>query len=90
MVLEAYPSIFSDKVIIAYSLDEPADVSIEVVDIVGRTVRRLIGAQRRSSGDHTITWDGYGGAGPSLASGMYWVVMSGSGQRTAWPVVLRR
>ncbi|MDE2730256.1 MAG: family 10 glycosylhydrolase [Bacteroidota bacterium] len=90
MVLEAYPSIFSDKVIIAYSLDEPADVSIEVVDIVGRTVRRLIGAQRRSSGDHTITWDGYGGAGPSLASGMYWVVISGSGHRIARPVVLRR
>jgi len=89
MVLEAYPSIFSDKVTIAYSLDEPANVSIEVVDIVGRTVRTLIGAQRRSSGDHTITWDGYGGTGP-LASGMYWVVISGSGHRIARPVVLRR
>ena len=90
VTLEAYPSTFSENVTIAYSLREPADVNIQVIDILGRTVHTLIGRQRQPSGEHTITWDGSGGAGPALASGMYWVVMSGSGQRIARPVVLRR
>ena len=88
--LNAYPSTFSDQVNITYALDEPGSVNLQVFDMLGREVHSLVSGQYRMTGNHTITWDGTGSHGATLASGMYWVVMNWSGQRISQPVILRR
>ena len=88
--LEAYPTSFSERVNIKYTLSEPGDVNLRVFDVLGREVHTLVRGLRRNSGEHTINWDGTGMAGETLASGMYWIVMNGSGQRVTEPVILRR
>ena len=66
----------------------PAEVEVAVVDVLGRTVRRL----RRSVGAGTtdVTWDGRGGAGDRVAAGVYLVAVSSDGRRVGTvPVVVR-
>jgi len=65
-----YPNPFRGSTTIEYTLPKDAHVTLEVYDILGRRVVTLVD-QRQSSGLHTMQWDGTGGAGGPLASGIY-------------------
>jgi len=65
-----YPNPFRGTTTIEYTLPKDAHVTLEVYDILGRRVVTLVD-QRKSSGLHTMQWDGTGGAGRPLASGIY-------------------
>jgi len=72
--LEAnYPNPFRQHSTIEYSLPEPGHVTLEVYDLLGRRVRTLASGERREAGTHTLRWNGEGGGGAPLASGVYFV-----------------
>jgi len=65
-----YPNPFGGSTTIEYTIPEPSHVTLEVYDILGRRVATLVD-QKQRSGLHTMQWDGTGGAGQPLASGIY-------------------
>jgi glycosidase len=65
-----YPNPFRGSTTIEYTLPTDAHVTLEVYDVLGRRVATLVDDRKRS-GLHTLQWDGTGGAGQPLASGIY-------------------
>lgn len=74
---------------IAFSLDAPGAVRVEVYDVTGRRVRTLSDGFR-PSGDHRVDWDLLDDAGARVAAGVYfWGITSGEAELTEKVVVLR-
>jgi hypothetical protein len=65
-----YPNPFNPQTTIAFSLKDRGQVSLKVYNVSGALVRTLAN-ENRSSGGHTITWDGRNDAGESVSSGVY-------------------
>jgi hypothetical protein len=87
-----YPSIpnpASGSCLIRYALPEPSSVSLKVYDISGRLVRELDGGVR-SAGIHFIRWDGKGGGGRLVPSGIYFLRLVAGTSRAIKQIVLAR
>jgi hypothetical protein len=65
-----YPNPFAASTTIRYALPERADVELEIYDLLGRRVARLVG-DVRPAGEHQVRWDAAG-----FASGTYLVRFS--------------
>jgi hypothetical protein len=65
-----YPNPFNPSTTIRYYLPEDGHVRIEVLDIAGRRVCRIID-RRETRGWHEITWHGRSETGGAVASGAY-------------------
>jgi len=64
------PNPFSAATVIAFELDQPQPVAMDVLDVRGRLVRSMdLGL--RSEGRHEIEWDGTDDGGRSAAAGIY-------------------
>ncbi len=72
--LRNYPNPFNNTTIIAYELDGSSDVTLEVYDITGRSVRSLVN-EYQSAGTHEITFDAAG-----LSGGMYFYKLDSGSQ----------
>ncbi len=68
--LDGYPNPFNPRTTLRFSLPGAARVELEVHDLAGRLVRRLVAADL-PAGDHQIVWDGKDEAGRAAASGQY-------------------
>ncbi len=66
-LLQNYPNPFNPTTRISFRLPEAADVSLVIVDLLGREVRRLIAGERRMAGLHEVVFHADG-----LSSGMYY------------------
>jgi hypothetical protein len=64
-----YPTPFSDRVTITYTLNRASDVSIHIYNVIGELVRTFSGAQ--PAGVHTIVWDGIDEYGHRVPGGIY-------------------
>jgi hypothetical protein len=83
-LLQNYPNPFNPATSISYALPSPADVRIEVFDVLGRLTRTLFEGPQ-SAGWHRVDFD----AG-DLPSGMYsYRMSSGTFTITRWMVLLR-
>jgi hypothetical protein len=67
----AQPNPFNPATVIEYSLENDATVDLDVFDVRGRLVRRLVGSQDQSPGHHRITWRGETDNGAEAPSGVY-------------------
>ncbi len=65
-----YPNPFNPRTNIQFYLPRPAQVKLDVFDILGRKVATLVN-DRISNGIHTLTWDGQNDSGQPAASGVY-------------------
>jgi hypothetical protein len=73
----------------SFSLSAPARVRVDVYDISGRRVARLLEGPR-TTGTHTASWDLRTQQGAPVASGVYlWRLSSGDESITARQVVVR-
>lgn len=65
-----------DEVAAFYTLSEPAKVTAVIENSAGLAVRRLVGEQDQSDGQHAITWDGRDDSGQRVADGLYRLVIT--------------
>ncbi|MFO7610182.1 MAG: FlgD immunoglobulin-like domain containing protein [Candidatus Krumholzibacteriia bacterium] len=75
-----YPNPFNPMTSIEYSLPRSGRVTLDVYDVAGRRVVRLVDAVR-AAGPHAETWTGLDQAGNPAPSGTYFYRMT-SGDRT--------
>jgi hypothetical protein len=77
---KAYPNPFESAVNIAYTLENPSPVYIEIFTLQGTSVKVLRNEQQ-TSGKHEVTWDGKNVQGANVANGSYiYVIKAGSKQ----------
>jgi hypothetical protein len=65
-----YPNPFNPTTTIAYSLPRAGEVTLEIVNVTGQRVRRLVSGLQ-SAGEHTVVWNGADETGDLVASGVY-------------------
>ncbi|MCD6163724.1 MAG: T9SS type A sorting domain-containing protein [candidate division Zixibacteria bacterium] len=74
-----YPNPFNSQTTIVYYVGNigpiPAQINIDIYDILGRKVRLLFDA-RKEVGSHKIIWDGKDDNGNALPSGLYFASIS--------------
>ncbi len=74
-----YPNPFNSQTTIIYTVANlgplPAQINIDIYDIMGRKVRNLVN-ERRGAGKHRITWDGRNDSGSECPSGVYFARIS--------------
>jgi hypothetical protein len=76
---QAWPNPFNPTTTIPFAIAESAWVEIDIWDVHGRLVRKLVRA-RFTPGDYAATWDGQDDSGRPLASGTYYYRMSVDGR----------
>jgi hypothetical protein len=81
-VREISPNPFNPSTRIAFDLARSGRVQLEVFDVRGRSVRRLL-AEDLPAGRHEVVWDGRDDAGSGVASGTYVARLSAPGVTTA-------
>jgi len=64
------PNPFNPSTLIKYNLAAPAEVSIEIFDMLGRRVRTLV-KTRQPAGRYAMVWDGRNEHGQIVASGVF-------------------
>ena len=79
-----------DGVTLRFEVPERTSVEVEVFDLRGRRVRRLIGGESREAGMHTVTWRGDDDGGRALASGVYFYEVQVAGDRRLGKLTLVR
>jgi hypothetical protein len=65
------PNPFNPSTTISFSLPVECAVRIEIYDVSGRLVARLLDGARRSAGAHDVEWNGRDASGRAAASGIY-------------------
>lgn len=68
---QAYPNPFNPQTSISFSLAEAGSVDLEVFDLKGRLVRRLVSREQRAAGTHQVSWNGQDQQGHEVSSGIY-------------------
>ncbi|MCP4634766.1 MAG: T9SS type A sorting domain-containing protein [candidate division Zixibacteria bacterium] len=71
-----YPNPFNAQTEIEYLLRSPANVKLDVYDILGRRIKTLVDGFN-TEGPHRVLWDGKNANGESVASGIYFYRLSG-------------
>jgi hypothetical protein len=65
-----YPNPFNPTTEIQFSLANSSDVTLDIFNITGQHVRRLVSGSLQA-GTHKVEWDGTADDGASVASGIY-------------------
>lgn len=79
--LVGVPNPFNPATELRFALGRPLPVTVEIYDVAGRMVRRLLQAAPLAAGPHAVTWDGCDDGGRAAASGAY-VARVRAGART--------
>ncbi len=83
----AYPNPFGTSTQIPYSIDADGHARLDVFDVMGRRVARLVDDFHASAGEHVAQWDGTSANGVTAARGTYLVVLSVGERRVVRKVV---
>jgi len=85
------PSPARGEATIAWTLPAPARVSVTLLDVRGRTIRRLLAQGRlQPAGNASARWDGRDDAGRKAPAGVYFVCLrAGLEERSERLVLLR-
>ena len=70
-----YPNPFNPETTIRYSVREASDVSIEIYNLKGQLVNRLVNEQK-AAGEHSVVWKGTDMNNRPVASGVYFYKMN--------------
>lgn len=70
-----FPNPFSGSTTIRYEMPEAAFVRLEIFDLLGRRVSRLVDTEK-DAGNHVVVWDGRDDAQRPAGSGVYFVRLS--------------
>jgi hypothetical protein len=87
--LASAPNPFVATTLVRFGLDREAHVSVEIVDVAGRRVRRLADAPF-GAGRCALHWDGRDDGGRNVSSGVYLVIVRSEFDAISSPVVRLR
>jgi len=86
----AHPNPFNPRTTLSFSLDEAADVSLNIYDARGRHVRGLVADRWTAAGGHEVSWNGTDDAGRPMPSGLYLVQLRAGQQVRSGRMVLAK
>ena len=86
----AYPNPFNSATTLAYTLAEEAPVSLQIVDLMGRTVRVFSKNQPQAAGCYTLHWNGKNNNGGEMSSGVYFVILQVKDKVSTQKIILAR
>ncbi len=84
-----YPNPFNAGTVISFSLPQRSHVSVDVFNILGQRVRRLVD-EDRPAGTYRVEWDGSDRSGNLVASGVYLYRLDAGGRSLARKMILLR
>ena len=88
-LLQNIPNPFTSLTTIGYDLPGENRVTIDVYDVLGRHVARLVNA-KETGGRHTFDWDGRDKNGRPVSSGIYFYRIEWGGQTLSRKMILLR
>lgn len=86
----ARPNPFVHRAVLAFDLQDPVPLRLQVFDIAGRPVRTLVDDARHPSGSHAYTWNGEDDHGRRVAPGLYYYRLEAGDRVLARKLVLAR
>jgi len=66
-----YPNPFGQETTIAYTLETEQAVTVEIYNVLGQRVRRLVTKKKQEAGLHRLQWGGKNRYGSPVGSGVY-------------------
>ena len=84
------PNPASGASLITFALSGSTSVRLELYDLTGRLVRRLVDGVVMSAGPHSVTWDGRTDAGDLARSGTYYIRLRAGGGEATTRLALQR
>lgn len=89
-LLPATPNPVRGGTLIQYEIPETSPVTLRIYDVAGRLVRELVNRDSHEAGMHAVAWNGRGGSGDSVASGIYLYRLTGAGASRVQKLVVVR
>jgi hypothetical protein len=80
-LMQNHPNPFNPTTTIAYDVATAGHVTVEVYDVSGRLVRRLVNTHK-DAGRHEVSWDGRDMRGSSVHTGVYFYRMNAPGYQS--------
>lgn len=88
-LFQNHPNPFNPRTSISFELGSPSQVRIDIFDLAGRRVRRLLD-QSMGTGSHHVLWRGLDDDGNPVSSGVYLIrFRAGSYERTIRATLVR-
>jgi len=82
-----YPNPFNSATRIDYALPAAGRVSLIIYDLLGREVRRLV-TGIKPAGAYSVSWDGQNRLGRTVASGVYYYILTSDNKTLARKLLL--
>jgi hypothetical protein len=76
----AAPNPFRSGTELRFTLPEAGPVDLDVIDVRGRLVARVLAGDLRAAGSHAVSWRGRDAAGRAVASGVYFLRLRAAGE----------
>jgi hypothetical protein len=90
----SYPNPFPTQTVptvrISYQVYVPGSVRLELFDVLGQRVRRLVDSPFQDLGAWTAEWDGRDDSGLPVASGVYFAHLKANGRASGAKLAVRR
>jgi hypothetical protein len=79
--LGVWPNPFAEAVTIRLGIPQTSAVGLNIYDVTGRSVARLLAGEPRPAGPLTVVWDGRDQAGQRVGSGVYFLRLEAAGRQ---------
>lgn len=86
-LLQNYPNPFNPSTIISYEIPHPAQVRIEIYNVLGQKIKTLLDAHQTNLYGRII-WDGTNDQGRGVSAGVYFYTLVSEGQRITHKMLL--
>jgi hypothetical protein len=84
-----YPNPFNPETTINYSLKDNAAIKLEVFDIKGRMIKKLVDG-RQNAGVYSVIWNGIDENGHQVSSGIYFYRITAGSYRATKKMILMK
>ena len=88
VAVSAHPNPFNPSTTISFDLPRATEVSLDIYDLQGRLVRRLLDESPYATGSHKQVWDGRDGEGRATSSGVYFYRFEAGDQKRVGKLTL--
>ncbi len=89
-LIGSYPNPFNPSTNILYYVGSKGPVDINIYDVTGRLVKKLLDGKVVEEGRHRVRWNGVNDNGARVASGAYFCRMAASDKNSTIKVILLR